>query len=322
VPKSRDFRLQLAAICVAILSSCVVAAEPQIVHLWAENELTKIPQPETIVERSKDPAKPDRSIRAVSDPTVTIYLPDNATGPTAAVVICPGGGYGGLAIDKEGHDVARWLNSIGVAGIVLKYRLPRVDISKDQTPWPMQDAWRAMRLVRSHAADWKIDAARVGIMGFSAGGHLAAMTATHFDAGKAETTDPIGRFSSRPDFVILLYPVISLHPPIGHGGSRANLLGKTPDEKLVDYYSADLQVTPQTSSAFVVQTRDDPVKVGNSIQFDAAMQKAKAPCELHLFATGGHGYGLGVHGGEVATWPKLCEEWMKRTGILKAKSSS
>jgi acetyl esterase/lipase len=291
------------------------------VHLWAENELTAIPQPESIVERSKDPAKPDRSIRAVSDPTLTVHLPDNATGPTPAVVICPGGGYGGLAIDKEGHDVARWLNTIGVAGIVLKYRLPRPDISKDQTPWPMRDASRAMRLVRSHAADWKIDPARVGIMGFSAGGHLAAMTATHFDAGKPGATEPIDRLSSRPDFVILLYPVISLIPPIGHGGSRANLLGKTPDEKLVDYYSADLQVTPQTSPAFVVQTRDDPVKVGNSIQFDAAMQKAMVPCELHLFDIGGHGYGLGVHGGEVATWPKLCEEWMKRRGIIKARPS-
>jgi acetyl esterase/lipase len=286
-------------------------------NLWPAISLPKLPEEEKITERSKDPAKPDRGISFVSNPTITIYLPEKQSAPTPAVVICPGGGYHGLAIDKEGHDVARWLNSIGVAGIVLKYRLPRPELSEGQTPWPMQDAWRAIRIVRTNASQWNIDPTRVGIMGFSAGGHLAAMTGVHFDAGRPDAPDPIDRASSRPDFLILGYPVITFSGSVAHKGSRANLLGKTADPKLFDYYSAELQVTPQTPPAFVVQAKDDPIKVENAILFHDAMTHANIPCELQLYDKGRHGFGLGVHGGEVASWPSRCEEWLKHMGILK-----
>jgi acetyl esterase/lipase len=200
---------------------------------------------------------------------------------------------------------------------VLKYRLPRPELSEGQTPWPMQDAWRAIRIVRTNASQWNIDPTRVGIMGFSAGGHLAALTGVHFDAGRPDAPDPIDRASSRPDFLILGYPVITFSGSVAHKGSRANLLGKTADPKLFDYYSAELQVTPQTPPAFVVQAKDDPIKVENAILFHDAMTHANIPCELQLYDKGRHGFGLGVHGGEVASWPSRCEEWLKHMGILK-----
>jgi len=305
------------ALCVASLQRHGAAAEPPVMNLWPVTSLTRIPDEEKITDRSKDPAKPDRAIRFVSDPTITIYLPEPQTTPTPAVVICPGGGYHGLAVDKEGHDVARWLNRIGIAGVVLKYRLPRPELSEGQTPWPMQDAWRAIRMTRSDATQWNIDPARIGIMGFSAGGHLAAMTGVHFDAGRPDAADPIDRVTSRPDFLILGYPVITFSGAVAHKGSRADLLGKSPDPKLFDYYSADLQVTPQTPPAFIVQAKDDPIKVENSILFHDAMERAKVPCEMQLYEKGGHGFGLGVHGGEVADWPARCEAWLKRSGILR-----
>ena len=290
------------------------AAEPEVVPLWPHLEPVKNLPEEKTTERGKD-GKHDRSITNVTQPTITLYLSES-TQPTAAVIICPGGGYGGLAIDKEGHDVAHWLNSIGVAGIVLKYRLPRPELTTDEKPWPLQDAQRALRLVRSRAADWKIDPTRLGIMGFSAGGHLASTAATHFDAGVPAAADPLDRFNTRPDFVILAYPVITFRDPLGHRGSRKNLLGATPDPKLVAFYSNDEQVTEQTPPTFLVHAKDDGVKVENSILFADALTKAHVPHELALFDKGGHGFGLGVHGGEVATWPARCAAWMKARNIV------
>jgi acetyl esterase/lipase len=294
-----------------------LASSPEIVALWPDDRLTAIPEAEKIVERSKDPAKTDRSVRFVSHPEIAVYLPEGSGGATPAIIICPGGGYGGLAIDKEGNDVARWLNRIGVAGIVLKYRLPRPDLSKDQTPWPLLDAARAIRQVRSRAAAWKIDPAHIGIMGFSAGGHLAAITATRFDAGQPDSADPIERLSSRPDFAVLLYPVVSMQDPLGRGGSRNALLGKNPDSKLEQLYSPELNVTANSPPAFIVAAKDDPaVKVENSIQLSDAMHRAGVRCDLHLYETGGHGFGLGVKGGEVAQWPADCGKWLKAIGVL------
>lgn len=292
------------------------AAEPAVIPLWPESRLEKIPEAETIVERSKDPQKHDRSIRFVSCPTLTVYLPEHQQGLVPAVVICPGGGYGGLAIDKEGYDVAAWLNRIGVAGVVLKYRLPRPELSEGQTPWPILDAWRALRLVRGHASEWGIDPARVGIMGFSAGGHLAAMTGVHSDPARPDAADPVERLSTRPDFLVLVYPVISMHDPVPNIGSRKNLLGMKPDPKLLEFYSADQQVTARTPPAFVVQAKDDPIKVENSYLFRDAMRRANVPCDLLVLEKGGHGFGLGVHGGEPSTWPDRCADWMRRTGLL------
>ncbi len=241
-----------------------------------------------------------------------VYLPPGDQTNRQAVVICPGGGYVNLAIDKEGHDVARWLNTLGVVGIVLKYRLPRPDLTADQKPWPIQDGERAIRLVRSRAAEWKIDPNRVGIMGFSAGGHLASAVGTHFTLGNpVSSVDPLDGFSSRPDFMALIYPVISMKEPITHEASLHYLLGPTPDEKMGALYSNELQVAPQTPPTFLVQAMDDRVSVENSERFHAALQKAGVPSEIHLFEKGGHGYGLGINGGEPAAWPGLCATWLK-----------
>jgi acetyl esterase/lipase len=295
----------------AMHSTTALAGQPETLPVWPHLDAVKNLPDEITTERGKD-GNHDRSITNVTEPTITIYLPSASESASAAAIICPGGGYHGLAIDKEGHDVARWLNSIGVAGIVLRYRMPHPEISGSEKPWPVQDAERALRLVRSRAGEWKIDPKRVGIIGFSAGGHLASTAGTHFEPGQVDAPDRVERFSTRPDFMILAYPVITFRDPIGHRGSRTGLLGAQPDPKLIELYSNDEQVTAETPPTFLVHARDDGVKVENSLRFAAALEKAHVPHELAVFDKGGHGFGLGVKGGEVATWPERCAEWMKK----------
>jgi acetyl esterase/lipase len=250
-------------------------------------------------------------------PTVTVYLPaaDKATG--AAIVICPGGGYGHLAMDHEGHQVARWLNSFGVAGIILQYRIA----PNYHHPAPMQDAQRAIRYVRAHAKEWKIDPQKVGILGFSAGGHLASTAATHFDKGDANAKDPIDRLSSRPDFAVLVYPVITLVGPNAHVGSRNNLLGKNPDPKLVESLCNEKQVTPDTPPTFLTHTKADKgVPAENSVMFYEACKKNQVPAELHLFDEGKHGLGLGPKNLEFSMWPSRCEQWLRAIKMIGEKS--
>jgi acetyl esterase/lipase len=253
---------------------------------------------------------------AVDKPKITVYraAPDKATG--AGVVLCPGGGYGVVAADHEGKQVAEWLNGFGVSAFVLQYRLgPRY-----HHPAPLQDAQRAIRLVRSRARDFGIDATRVGILGFSAGGHLSSTAGTHFDAGRAGDADPIERESSRPDFMVLAYPVISLGTPYTHKGSLENLLGKDPDPKLVESLSNELQVTKDTPPTFLFHTADDPgVPVENSVVFFEALRKAGVPAEMHIYAKGPHGVGLAPKDPALATWPSLCAAWMKGLGLLDRK---
>jgi acetyl esterase/lipase len=253
---------------------------------------------------------------AIDKPKITVYRADPAHASGAAVVVCPGGGYGVVAADHEGKQVAEWLNSLGVSAFVLQYRLgPRY-----HHPAPLQDAQRAIRIVRTRAADWGIDPSRVGILGFSAGGHLASTAATHFDAGQAGSADQVERASSRPDFAVLAYPVISLVDPVAHAGSRRNLLGETPDPKLVELLSNDKQVTAQTPPTFLFHTADDNgVPVENSLQFFAALKKAGVRAELHVFAHGRHGVGLAPDDPALSQWPKLCAIWMKGRGLLEAK---
>jgi acetyl esterase/lipase len=242
-------------------------------------------------------------------PTLTPYLPalDKATG--AAVVICPGGGYGGLA-QHEGKDYALWLNELGVAGFVLKYRLGSHGY---RHPVMLQDAARAVRLVRSRAGEWKIDASRVGIMGSSAGGHLASTLVTHFDLGQASAEDPIDRHSSRPDLGILCYAVISMGSNT-HQGSKNNLLGANPDADLVRLLSNELQVTKDTPPCFVWHTwEDQAVKVENSMEFAAALQRHGVPFDLHIYQKGRHGIGLA--GGHA--WTRDCAFWLKERGFVK-----
>jgi acetyl esterase/lipase len=263
---------------------------------------------------------PDGTPGALGDkdddkPTLTAFLPapEKATG--AAIVICPGGGYGGLA-PHEGAGYAEWLAENGIAGLVLKYRLGSKGY---RHPAMLNDAARAVRLTRSKAGEWKIDAKRVGIMGSSAGGHLASTLLTHFDGGQADAADPIERLSSRPDLGILCYAVITMGP-LTHGGSRKNLLGENPAPELVELLSNEKQVTKDTPPCFVWHTWEDAaVKVENSLNFAAALRSAGVPFDLHVYQKGGHGMGLGGGraGGPHHPWVADCLYWLQVQGFAK-----
>ena len=249
-------------------------------------------------------------------PTLTPYLAPKERATGAAVVVCPGGGYQHLA-DHEGRPVAEWLNSVGVTAFVLKYRLgPRY-----QHPSMSQDAARAIRLVRSRAAEWGLDAGRVGILGFSAGGHLASTAGTHFDAGSPAAADPVERLGSRPDVLILIYPVITMREKT-HAGSKRNLLGESPAPELVALLSNEEQVTKETPPTFLVHTMTDTaVPVENTLMFVSALRKAGVPFELHLYERGPHGFGLGTARGDkpadpiLSTWPARAADWLRLHGF-------
>jgi acetyl esterase/lipase len=244
-------------------------------------------------------------------PTLTVYRPRQATG--TAVIVAPGGGYGGLATNHEGRQVAGWLNAAHVTAFVLKYRLgPRY-----RHPIQIGDAKRAIRLVRSRAGEFGIAADRIGMMGFSAGGHLASTAATHLDEDGADAPDAIDRASSRPDFLILGYPVISFDPAITHAGSRRNLLGDNPDPALVQELSNDLRVSAQTPPTFLFHTdADTGVPPENSVRFYLALRKAKVPAEMHIFEKGPHGVGLALGDPALSAWPALLLNWMRGRGLL------
>jgi acetyl esterase/lipase len=252
----------------------------------------------------------------VDKPKITIYRAPAAKATGASVVVCPGGGYAIVAADHEGKQVAEWLNGFGVTAFVLQYRLgPRY-----HHPAPLQDAQRAIRLVRSKAREFGIDAGRIGILGFSAGGHLASTAGTHFDTGRAGDADAVEHESSRPDFMVLAYPVISLVAPYSHQGSREHLLGKDPDPKLVESLSSELQVTKETPPTFLFHTADDDgVPVENSVVFFEALRKAGVPAELHVYAKGPHGVGLAPKDPALSTWPSICSAWMQGQGFLTRK---
>jgi len=238
---------------------------------------------------------------------------DKANG--AAVVVCPGGGYAGLAMEHEGHQVARWLNGLGATAAILKYRLG----PKYHHPIELGDAQRALRTLRAKASEFKIDTKKIGILGFSAGGHLASTAATHFDAGKADDSDPIERVSCRPDYLIAIYPVITLSGPYAHGGSRNNLLGKDADPKLIEFLCNDKQVTKETPPSFLAHTSEDTgVPPENSVLFYLACQKNRVPAELHIYEKGKHGLGLGNAKVAFADWPNRCEAWLRVRGVLPA----
>ena len=258
-------------------------------------------------------------------PSLKVFRAEKPNG--AAVVVCPGGGYGFLADDHEGKQVAEWLNTQGVTAFVLKYRIVTKDRPGPLHPAPLVDAQRAIRLVRAKAKDYGIDPNRVGIMGFSAGGHLASTAATHFDTGsKDRDATEVQRTSCRPDFAILAYPVISFEDAVTHKGSRNNLIGANPDAKLIELYSNEKQVTKDTPPVFIFHTSaDTAVFPENATRFYLACKKAGVPVELHIYEKGKHGVGLGTDpkwtGGEksVATWPDLLADWMKSRGLLEAK---
>jgi len=272
----------------------------EIIKLWPNGTPGKVvsPKPEETFDGKR--------VRFVSEPTLTVYLPTSENNTKAAVIICPGGGYGMEAMDHEGYDVAEFLQSHGIAGIVLKYRLPF-----GHSELPLQDAQQAMRLVRSKAAEWRIDPSKIGIAGFSAGGHLASTLSTHFDSGNKESSNPVEKWSCRPDYSILIYPVVTFKEEWGHMGSRENLIGKTNDWRIVQNFCNELQVTKQTPPAFIALADDDTsVKPRNSIEYYLALKREGIPAELHIFQEGGHGFGMYKKGKPHDQWPLMVVEWM------------
>jgi len=257
---------------------------------------------------------------SIVNPTLDIYLAPEAKATGTAVIICPGGAYGGLAVKHEGSQVAKWFNSLGISAFVLKYRLPDDSIMENKIIGPMQDGQRALRIVRSHAKEWGINPDKIGIMGFSAGGHLASTLSTHYNEKVYKSDDLI---SAKPDFSLLIYPVISMESTITHWGSRENLLGKNPSPELVKHFSNDLQVNSETPPAFMIHSLDDDaVPVQNSINYALALQKFKIPCELHIYQTGGHGYGLGKSTNTASNWPEACRKWLESRGYLARMEAS
>lgn len=249
-------------------------------------------------------------------PMAMVRLPASDT-PTGALVICPGGGYGGLAMGHEGKEMAEWANEMGLAAIICDYRHRGKGYGH---PAPLQDAQRAIRLVRAKAADWHIDPARVGILGFSAGGHLCSTVLTRFDAGDPQNADTIERQSSRPDYGILAYPVILFGQPATHKGSERNLLGESPDPKVLASFQSDLNVTKETPPTFLFHTLEDKaVRPENSVAFYSAMIRQGVPGELHVYEKGPHGVGLAKKIPGTSDWSNACRRWLEVNQFVKAK---
>ena len=247
-------------------------------------------------------------------PTLTIFPAPKDTANGAAVIVCPGGGYGGHAMDYEGYEVAQWLNKHGVTGFVLRYR-----VAPYRHPAPLSDAQQAMRIVRSRAAEWGLDPARIGMLGFSAGGHLVSTAGTHYVEVDPNATDPLMKVGTRPDFLILIYPVITFKEPYGHQGSCKNLLGDNPDPALVQSLCNDEQVNEKTPPSFLVASwADTGVPSENSIQFYLALHKAGVPAEMHVYEKGPHGFGMGRGDKVLETWTGHCIDWMKGRGLMGA----
>lgn len=284
----------------AILSSAAIAialwAQPKTERLWSGDA------PGALGTEEKD------------IPTITIYPADAGKASGTAVIVCPGGGYGALAMDHEGKQIAEWLQSLGISAFVLKYRLG----PKYHHPIELGDAQRAIRTVRHRAKEFGVAADRIGIWGFSAGGHLASTAGTHFDKGKPDAADAIDRESSRPDFMVLAYPVISFTTEYVHKGSRRNLLGEPHDEKLAASLSNETQVTPETPPTFLFHTdADTGVPPENSVLFYLALRKAKVPAELHIYEKGRHGVGLAPQDPILSSWGERLADWFKTRGLLK-----
>lgn len=253
-------------------------------------------------------------ISNVTQPAITIYQPENKT-TDAAVVICPGGGYAILAYDHEGTELAEWFNARGMTAVVLKYRLPERENFENVSIRPLQDAQAALRYVRKNAAKYGLAKDKIGIMGFSAGGHLAATASTLFHRQVGEVTDET--VSVRPDFSLLIYPVISFDDAITHAGSKENLIGKNPEKETETLFSPDKQVQADTPPAFLVSTTDDWVVPENAIAYFLACKKNKVPVEMHIYEKGGHGYALKDRNlGPVQSWPGRMESWLRSRGLL------
>ncbi|MBK9936559.1 MAG: alpha/beta hydrolase [Cytophagaceae bacterium] len=254
-------------------------------------------------------------LRDITVPTLTVFSPKNKTSD-AAVIICPGGGYYILAWDHEGTSIGEWFAKRGVTAFVLKYRLPQPELFENSEIRPLQDIQQAIRFVRKNASEYKLNPAKIGVMGFSAGGHLAATASTHFNKQVGEIVDP--NVNVRPDFSILMYPVISFTDGLAHLGSRDNLLNKNISLEKIKEYSNELQVNKDTPPAFLVHAIDDGVLVGNSIEYVKALKSQNIPVEMHIYDNGGHGFSMKKSNtGPVAKWPDRLAEWMQAHNWMK-----
>ena len=290
-----------------------LALSQEIIKLWPDGAIPNAIAGTQITEKSETDANGILRISNVSVPTLTAYLPSKEKATGAAVMICPGGGYGILAASHEGSDIARWFNEMGVAAFVLKYRLPNPAIMTNQQEVPLMDAMQGMVLIRQNAARYGINPTKIGVMGFSAGGHLASTLATHYHRGAKANEQ------AKPNFAILLYPVVTFGEK-AHGGSRDNLLGKlSTSPEMIAYYSNELQVTAQTPPTFLVHSEDDKaVPVENSIDYYLACLKNGVSAEMHLYPQGGHGFGLRTAKfGSLNTWPESCKAWLVSLAAVK-----
>ena len=289
-----------------------LTAQSDVIRIW----LAGIPgsvKNDTYTEKMTESNGLPVRFEKVTDPTITVCLPAREKATGTAVLVCPGGGYAGLAFDHEGNQIAKWLNDNGIAAFILKYRLPSDLIMKDKSVGPLQDAQEAMRIIRRNAKAWNVNPKKVGVLGFSAGGHLASTLSTHFAEKVYEVTDTI---SARPDFSILMYPVITMDATFTHSGSRKNLIGDNPTEDAIKHFSNELQITMKTPPTFLVHSMDDgTVPVKNSMVYYEGLIKNKVPSELHIFQKGGHGYGLAINRDTQMAWPELCLRWLKVSGF-------
>lgn len=299
---------QFATILILFVSLQISAQQTIPLYTGAIPNSTDYPMKEIRMEKDGQLL----GFRSISQPTLAVYLPDEKIATGAAVVICPGGGYGMESYRLEGTNIAETFQKNGVAAFILKYRLPSDSIMADKSIGPLQDAQQAIKIVREHATEWNVNPSKIGIMGFSAGGHLASTAGTHFS--KAYIPNP-ENISLRPDFMILVYPVISMQEGLTHGGSKNNLLGKSPSEEQVTLFSNDLQVAANTPPTWITHTGDDTVvPVENSIRFYQQLIKNKVPAEMHLYPSGNHGFVLKLPTDE---WMQPLFGWMQKSGITK-----
>ncbi len=252
----------------------------------------------------------------VHTPDIAVYKPERPNG--TAVLICPGGGYAVLAYDWEGTEFAKWFNALGITAVVLKYRLPHWESEECRDKVALPDAQQAMRLIRQHASEWNVNPQKVGVMGFSAGGHLASTLSTHYDLGDQSSSGSLASISCKPDFSILVYPVISMDPGVTHNGSRNNLIGKNPSQEMLDYFSNDLQVNQDTPPTLLIHASDDKgVPVENSIRYYQNLIKNNVPASMHIYETGGHGFAMAKgKEGAVSKWLTDCKNWLIERGLL------
>jgi acetyl esterase/lipase len=299
---------RLTTLILALLFPPVMAQE--IINLWPAGAIPNAIAGASLTETTETDFDNILRISDVSVPTLTVFLPPKEKATGAAVMICPGGGYWLLASGHEGADVARWLNEMGVAAFVLKYRLPNEKIMVRPHEVPLLDARQGMLLIRQNAARFGLNPQKIGVLGFSAGGHLAATLSTHYEK-EPQTGTQTDRSPGRPDFSVLIYPVITFGDK-AHGGSRDKLLGGDKSPELIRYYSAELQVTAQTPPTLLIHSQDDTgVPVENSVNYFLALKAANVPAEMHLYPTGGHGYGLRVaNKGTVSGWPDAAKRWL------------